>query len=164
MPIHDSNELNFQTSIIIHFQKILKYFTCPEAYLATFLNLIIVIIEKSIMPNFKYRYITLLLGKIGLCIFRKIAEKIYPWKDVLFMEAENISKQSGMKDRMLREQIRQKLCESLKKGAVLYLDGAISSPSKISEALIQEEHNYMADFVTDDRGYIKEIRYDSIKV
>lgn len=49
-----------------------------------------------------------------------------------------------------------------KKGAVLYLDGTLSSPKKISSAVFREDHFYMADFVTDERGYIKEIRYDTI--
>lgn len=70
-----------------------------------------------------------------------------------FMEAEK---------KNTKKQMEQDLTASLKKGAVLYLDGTLSSPKKISSAVFREDHFYMADFVTDERGYIREIRYDSI--
>ena len=70
-----------------------------------------------------------------------------------FMEAEK---------KNTKKQMEQDLTASLKKGAVLYLDGTLSSPKKISSAVFREDHFYMADFVTDERGYIREIRYDTI--
>ena len=80
---------------------------------------------------------------------RKISMEVLNY----FMEAEK---------KNTKKQMEQDLTASLKKGAVLYLDGTLSSPKKISSAVFREDHFYMADFVTDERGYIKEIRYDSI--
>lgn len=62
-----------------------------------------------------------------------------------------------------KKELERELFHSMKKGAVLYLDGELSSPKKISSAVLNEEHFYMADYVTDDRGYIREIRYDDIR-
>lgn len=61
-----------------------------------------------------------------------------------------------------KSKLEQELFQSMKKGAALYLDGKLSSPEKISLAVLREDHFYMADYVTDDRGCIKEIRYDNI--
>ena len=69
------------------------------------------------------------------------------------MEADKKTKQ---------KQMQEDLTASLKKGAILYLNGEVASPKKISIAVFREEHGYMADFVTDERGYIREIRYDHI--
>lgn len=63
----------------------------------------------------------------------------------------------------LKRQIREELMKSVQAGAILYMDGEISSPKKICNVLVKEDHHYMADFVTDDRGFIREIRYDYIE-
>lgn len=46
---------------------------------------------------------------------------------------------------------------------MLYMDGELAPPSKISNMMMQERGNYMADYVTDDQGLIKEIHYDKIR-
>jgi hypothetical protein len=61
-----------------------------------------------------------------------------------------------------RKKVKQDLCRSLKQGALLYLDGQLASPALISQKMLQEESAYMADYVTDEEGRIREIRYDRI--
>lgn len=61
-----------------------------------------------------------------------------------------------------QKEISKKLCRSLKEGTLLYMDGELAPPSKISNMMMQERGNYMADYVTDDQGLIKEIHYDKI--
>ena len=60
------------------------------------------------------------------------------------------------------KQMQEDLTASLKKGAILYLNGEVASPKKISIAVFREEHGYMADLVTDEHGCVREIRYDHI--
>ena len=69
------------------------------------------------------------------------------------MEADKKTKQ---------KQMQEDLIASLKKGAILYLDGEVASPKRISTAVFREEHGYMADLVTDEHGCVREIRYDHI--
>lgn len=65
-------------------------------------------------------------------------------------------------DKKIKKQLEQELISSLKKGAFLYLDGELSSPKKVCSTVLREESSYMADYVTDDHGLIKEIRFDNI--
>ena len=69
------------------------------------------------------------------------------------MEADKKTKQ---------KQMQEDLTASLKNGAILYLNGEVASPKKISIAVFREEHGYMADLVTDEHGCVREIRYDHI--
>jgi len=48
-------------------------------------------------------------------------------------------------------------------GVVLYLEGKISSPEEITLRCCQEQGIiYMADYVLDDFGQLRELRYDRI--
>ena len=49
-------------------------------------------------------------------------------------------------------------------GVRLYLDGIPASPKKIAKQCVNEESLYMPDYVTDNEGKIKEIRYDRISL
>lgn len=49
-------------------------------------------------------------------------------------------------------------------GIRLYLDGAPTSPEDIEKNCVNEETLYMPDFVTDENGNLKEIRYDKISL
>lgn len=49
-------------------------------------------------------------------------------------------------------------------GVRLYLDGLPVSPEKIAHTCVREEALYMPDYVTDDEGRLKEIRYDKISL
>lgn len=62
-----------------------------------------------------------------------------------------------------QKEISKKLCRSLKEGALLYMDGELAPPSKISTMMLHERENYMADYVTDEKGFVKEIHYNKIK-
>lgn len=47
------------------------------------------------------------------------------------------------------------------KGVPLVLEGKISTPTQIYDAL-RECNDYMSDYVGDDKGGIKEIRFDKV--
>lgn len=67
-----------------------------------------------------------------------------------------------------KEQDSFSIGEKLKKweeaGIRLYLDGAPTSSEYIEENCVNEETLYMPDYVTDERGKLKEIRYDRISL
>ena len=60
--------------------------------------------------------------------------------------------------------IRQRLKKLEEAGIRLYLDGSLTSPEAIEEICVNEETLYMPDYVTDEDGKIKEIRYDRISL
>ncbi len=51
---------------------------------------------------------------------------------------------------------------SQKKGVALYLNGRSATPDEIADCCVNEETLYMPDYVMDDAGILKEIRYDKI--
>lgn len=61
-----------------------------------------------------------------------------------------------------QKKMKADLCHSLKQGTLLYMDGMLAAPSRISERMMREEYDYMADYVTDEKGRIMEIHYDKI--
>lgn len=67
-----------------------------------------------------------------------------------------------------KEQDSLSISERLKKweeaGIRLYLDGAPTSSEYIEENCVNEETLYMPDYVTDESGNLKEIRYDKISL
>lgn len=63
-----------------------------------------------------------------------------------------------------RKKIKSDLRQSLKQGALLYMDGKLAAPSQISDSLVRENGGYMADYVMDDAGHISEIHYDRIRI
>ncbi len=68
-----------------------------------------------------------------------------------------------IKNKKAQKKISKKLCQTIKEGTFLYMDGELAPPSKISNMMLQERGNYMADYVTDDLGCIREIHYNKIK-
>lgn len=48
------------------------------------------------------------------------------------------------------------------KGVTLYLEGRPATPEEIASRCVQEENSYMADYVLDDDGELKELRYDKV--
>lgn len=58
--------------------------------------------------------------------------------------------------------IRQQLERVCRFGAKLYLEGRSSTPVEIAEQCVREENLYMADYVMDDSGILKEIRYERV--
>lgn len=62
-----------------------------------------------------------------------------------------------------KKKLEKLLSQNVKKGAMLYMDGKLVPPSYVSSMLAAEEGNYMADYITDETGGIREIHYDRIK-
>lgn len=56
----------------------------------------------------------------------------------------------------------QKLAEWEKTGVRLYLDGIPVTSKAIEQSCVNEDTLYMPDYITDNQGKIKEIRYDKI--
>lgn len=48
-------------------------------------------------------------------------------------------------------------------GISLFLEGKPSDPETIAERFVREEEAYMADYVLDDAGRLKELRYDKVR-
>lgn len=66
------------------------------------------------------------------------------------------------KKEMSASSLKQRLQEWEKAGIRLYLDGAPTSSEYIEQNCVNEDTLYMPDYVTDNEGRIKEIRYDRI--
>lgn len=49
-----------------------------------------------------------------------------------------------------------------KAGVKLFLDGIPTNSEHIMEKCVREDTVYMADYITDDTGNVKEVRYDEI--
>ena len=50
------------------------------------------------------------------------------------------------------------------RGVNLYMDGEPASPEEIARKFfVNEDADYMPDFVTDDNGALTEVRYDKVK-
>lgn len=58
--------------------------------------------------------------------------------------------------------MKQELEHVYKSGVDLYLDGTRSSPDVIAYRCIREDKIYMADYIWDEGGNLKELRYDRI--
>lgn len=68
-----------------------------------------------------------------------------------------------MKDDDERE-LKEHLCRIRKRGVDLYLEGTPASPDEIAKRFfVCEDAVYMPDFVMDDAGRLKEVRYDKVK-
>lgn len=50
-----------------------------------------------------------------------------------------------------------------RKGVDLYIDGRRSSPEGIIDCFVNEEANYMPDYVLDETGKLVQIRYDRVR-
>lgn len=64
----------------------------------------------------------------------------------------------------IQKKMKTDLCRNLKQGTLLYMDGKLATPTQISTVMVKENGGYMADYVTDDDGNIREIRYDKILI
>lgn len=58
----------------------------------------------------------------------------------------------------------KQLAEVSKQGVALYLDGHVSTPEEIARTYaINEDLVYMPDYVVDETGTLREVRYDKIE-
>lgn len=58
--------------------------------------------------------------------------------------------------------LRARLSVLEKAGIKLYLNGMPSTTEYIVENCVREDTVYMPDYITDERGNIKEVRYDKV--
>lgn len=58
--------------------------------------------------------------------------------------------------------LKEQLESMEKKGVKLYFNGAPSTTDYIVKNCVNEDTIYMPDYVTDENGKVKEIRYDRI--
>ncbi|MCH5276144.1 MAG: hypothetical protein J1E65_09905 [Lachnospiraceae bacterium] len=62
-----------------------------------------------------------------------------------------------------KEQLLQKKLEQVQsEGVSLFLEGEPATPAAIAGKCVCENMIYMADYVLDDNGALKELRYDRI--
>lgn len=69
------------------------------------------------------------------------------------MFVENDTNMSSVKMRLMKYE---------EAGVKLYLDGNPSDTDHILDKCVREDAAYMADYVTDEQGQVKEIRYDAV--
>lgn len=58
--------------------------------------------------------------------------------------------------------VKKRLLQYEKAGVKLYLDGNPSDTDHIMKKCVKEDAAYMADYIADETGKVKEIRYDLI--
>ena len=62
------------------------------------------------------------------------------------------------------KKMERHLREIYSKGVDLYLEGEPASPEEIARKFfVNEDTVYMPDFVTDEDGTLREVRYDSVE-
>lgn len=69
------------------------------------------------------------------------------------MFVENKTNMSSVKKRLMKYE---------EAGVKLYLDGNPSDTDHILDKCVREDAAYMADYVTDEQGQVREIRYDAV--
>lgn len=61
-------------------------------------------------------------------------------------------------------ELKKHLKKIRKQGVELYLEGRPASPEEIAKKyFVCEDAVYMPDFVTDEQGRLKQVRYDKVK-
>lgn len=72
--------------------------------------------------------------------------------------------QKQQKNRQVKSGLKKELKSYDKQGIELWLNGDRSTPKEILKAcMVQEAGTYMRDYVTDEKGAIREIRFDLIR-
>jgi len=66
------------------------------------------------------------------------------------------------KNKMDSGSLRARLSVLEKAGIKLYLNGEPSCTEYIVQNCVREDTMYMPDYITDEKGNIKEVRYDKI--
>jgi hypothetical protein len=62
-------------------------------------------------------------------------------------------------------QLQSELEEYVNEGMLLWLNGRLSNPEQIAQAcLIEEENNYMRDYIQDDEGELKGVAFDKVQI
>lgn len=66
---------------------------------------------------------------------------------------------TGMQEQN-KQHFREKLEQVQRTGVDLFLEGEPTTPDIIVSRCVCENSSYMADYVLDDKGILKELRYD----
>lgn len=54
------------------------------------------------------------------------------------------------------------LSKAVNNGATLYIDDKVAGPETIADCCMEEKAVYMPDYVLDESGNVKEIRFDKV--
>lgn len=60
------------------------------------------------------------------------------------------------------QRLKEKLEQVQQSGVYLFLEGEPATPEAIARKCVCEDMIYMADYVLDDAGILKELRYDRV--
>lgn len=60
------------------------------------------------------------------------------------------------------QEMTEKLRQVEKSGVSLFLEGRPAAPEDIAYKCVREETVYMADYILDESGILKELRYDKV--
>jgi hypothetical protein len=70
-----------------------------------------------------------------------------------------------MKKKPSKFQLQLELERYVSEGMLLWLNGKQSNPEQIVKAcLIEEENNYMRDYIPDEEGGLKGLAFDKVKI
>lgn len=61
-----------------------------------------------------------------------------------------------------KQHLKEKLEQVQRSGVGLFLEGKPTTPEAIAGKCVCEDFTYMADYVLDDNGVLKELRYDKV--
>lgn len=82
-------------------------------------------------------------------------KKLHSYKGVTLQENKNSEETIAL---------RNSLESIAREGVFLYLEGRLSSPDEICRQCIAEEAIYMADYIMDELGQLKELRYNKVAI
>lgn len=67
-----------------------------------------------------------------------------------------------MEEEQKKQNFQKALKRYKKQGVSLFIENQLASPKKIAKMHLREDACYMADYVMDDNGTLREIRFDKI--
>ena len=65
-------------------------------------------------------------------------------------------------DEIDKQQLATKLSAVMESGVGLFIEGKPATPEMIAQKCVCEDMVYMADYVLDETGRLKELRYDRV--
>lgn len=66
------------------------------------------------------------------------------------------------KNQEAKKELFSKMNQMAKNGTKLYLDGTPATPLEVAEICVRETPIYMPDYVMDEDGSVKQVRFDKI--
>lgn len=62
-----------------------------------------------------------------------------------------------------RRELQQKLMKEQEAGVELFVDGKKAAPDEVARKCVQEDLVYMPDYILDDYGRLKQLRFDKVE-